>query len=483
MKKILIFSVMLSALWLSSAGPAFAQEERTAPEEPAPPTREELFNQALDAFDEAYDAEKARLEATGELSTATVLEGKAAVMAGSRVQDAATASPVPNSASTSRDLLSMLVGALDLGDLSENGKNLVLALNPKFFDLGSGQGSGKVTLHAPELFEAVAMELPEEVRESRKESLIEGLDELDDVEVAISWSMEGKRIGRDPKDYVPLTNSMAGEINDQQGEEFANRANQAFLEALERAQPTNSETAKQMGRDAGLATVRSLAGFQKALLDSRFFEIGDLIANQPQLYVDATGRFRNDLLGRDEYGLAATWEIGFGNVNGLLKEDCAPASTLSRQERLEQVSLDCFDQFVDDHAEEWSKRMKIKVEYSEADAYDLDLPDDDVTIDLDSAHTLRVTGGFGFDLAPLPDVGNSPARLELEAMYENVSDEEVRNDDRLVATLSYIQKMSDSSSASLSLVYANKPELLGEVNQEVSAHVGLKFKMDSKSDS
>jgi hypothetical protein len=127
--------------------------------------------------------------------------------------------------------------------------------------------------------------------------------------------------------------------------------------------------------------------------------------------------------------------MGFANVNGLLKQGCAPAETLSRQQRLEQVSTSCYSQFLEDHAQDWSKRMMLKVEYSKSDGYHLDLPDD-----------------------------------------------EVRNDDRLVATLSYIQKMSESSSASLSLIYANKPELVGEVDQEVSAHVGLKLKMDTKAD-
>lgn len=481
MKNALMSAILLVSLLLPPAGAAWAQEDLTATAEPPPPTRQQLIEMALDAFDEAYDAEKARLEASGELSTATVLEGKAASTAGSRVKDAATASPVANSASTSRDLLSLLAGALDLGDLSEDGKNLVLALNPKFFDLGSGQGSGKVTLHAPALYEAVAMTLPEEVRESRKTALVEGLDELDDIEIAITWSKEGTRIGRDPKDYFPLTSSLAGKISAQKEEELAQQATQTFLATLNDA--TDRETAERMGRDAGLATVRSLAAFQKTLEESGFFEIGDLIDNQPQLYFDLSGRFRDPLLGRDEYGVAATWEKGFANVNALLEQDCAPAETHSRQERLEQVSPECYSQFLQGHAEEWSKRVMIKVEYSESDAFHLDLPDDDVTIALDSAHTFRVTGGFGFDLAPLPEVGNSPARVELEARYENVSDEEVRNDDRVVATLSYIQKMSDSSSASLSLVYANKPELLGEVDQEVSAHVGLKLKMDTKDDS
>ena len=50
----------------------------------------------------------------------------------------------------------------------------------------------------------------------------------------------------------------------------------------------------------------------------------------------------------------------------------------------------------------------------------------------------------------------------------------MRND-RFVATATYTFNL-----ASFSLVWANKPEYLGEVDKELSARVGLKFKLNMK---
>lgn len=448
-----------------------AQQVEPEPAAPAegeiPLTREALQEIALEEFQTAFDEERAKLERQRALAMAEIA---------SKAPDAAVAPPTPNSASTTRDLLSLLVGALDLGKLSAgDGKDLVLALNPEFFDLGGGQGSGKVTFREPEIFEPLALKLPEDTRESRKLALLDGLNEFNDTEVVVTWSWEGSRFGRDPRDYRALTQSLADALAPSEDES-------AMMSLLSKVEEIESEVVVRLAaQEAGRAAIENLAAVQRRYEETGFFKLGDLIANQPQLYVDATGRFRDPLVGRDEYGVEAAWEVGFGNVNGLLR-DCAPNEEPSREARLKSVAKDvnCYKQFLADHAEDWSKRFVIKLEYSKTDAYHHDLPDDDVSLDLDSAHTFRITGGFGFDLAPLHETGNSPPRLDFEAKYESVSDDDVRNDDRLSAALTYTQKMSESSSASLSVVYASDPKYLGEVEEEISAHVGLKIKVDSK---
>ena len=52
-----------------------------------------------------------------------------------------------------------------------------------------------------------------------------------------------------------------------------------------------------------------------------------------------------------------------------------------------------------------------------------------------------------------------------------------------MATATFTQKMSDDSTASLSFIYASKPELLGEVDKNLSARLGIKYKMDKRTDS
>jgi len=78
-----------------------------------------------------------------------------------------------------------------------------------------------------------------------------------------------------------------------------------------------------------------------------------------------------------------------------------------------------------------------------------------------------------------PDAGAGAARIDVEAKYEDVSDDPMRQS-RFVATATYSQNLFDGNGLSLSIVYANRPEYRGEVDEEFSARAGLKFKIDKK---
>lgn len=422
------------------------------------------------------------IEPEGEFDLLTVFndayEDEVAQLVRAQVLDAASADAVSGAASNLRDLLSLFVAGLDLGELSGDGQNLVLALNPQILDWGRGQGSGKVTMREAEISERLLMALPEEVREARKTALLDGLNEFDDVELALTWTWESSRIGRDPSDYTALIEALPNAFDSGISSEQAMQRLLASLDA-------GAEPSREQVEHAAREQARDLASWKAVLDEHGYFRVGELISNQPQLYADFTGRFRDELIGQDEYGLSVTWESGVANVNGLLRR-CATeraGAPQTRIDRMQAVTPGCYSRFLEDHAVDWSKRWKVKVEYAETQSDAVELPADDLFLDLDSAHTFRVTGGFGFDLPPLPETGNSPPRLDFEAKYEDVSDDEVRSDDRLTASLTFTQKVTDSSAATLSVVYANKPELLGEVDEELSARVGLKFSLDKEKDS
>ena len=50
--------------------------------------------------------------------------------------------------------------------------------------------------------------------------------------------------------------------------------------------------------------------------------------------------------------------------------------------------------------------------------------------------------------------------------------------DRWVSTLTLSQRVSEEASLAVSLIYANKPEFRGMVDEELSARAGLKFEVD-----
>ncbi|HYX24919.1 MAG TPA: hypothetical protein VFC23_12250, partial [Thermoanaerobaculia bacterium] len=186
--------------------------------------------------------------------------------------------------------------------------------------------------------------------------------------------------------------------------------------------------------------VNGLAALKQKIKDMttslRFFDLADLVNNQPQILVSADYRKRNVLVGPNELDAKATYEIGFANVNGL-RRYCANA-------KLAPSNPDCLSRYLADFGPllASSPRLAVSAEYSRADPY----------------------------------------RFDLQADYEDFSGDP-KLQDRLVATATFTQKMSDNSTASFSFIYASKPEFLGEVDKHLSAHLGLKYKMDKRKDS
>jgi hypothetical protein len=66
-------------------------------------------------------------------------------------------------------------------------------------------------------------------------------------------------------------------------------------------------------------------------------------------------------------------------------------------------------------------------------------------------------------------------RLDLVANYEDVSDDPMRQN-RGVATLTVTRRFG-SMAVPFGIVYATRGEFLGEVDKQLSAHVGLKLNL------
>lgn len=74
-------------------------------------------------------------------------------------------------------------------------------------------------------------------------------------------------------------------------------------------------------------------------------------------------------------------------------------------------------------------------------------------------------------------------RWELKASYEDLSDDPARQD-RFVGSRSWVEKLSPElvplvggSELVVSLVYANKPELRGDVDEEFGTRAGRKWSL------
>ncbi len=91
---------------------------------------------------------------------------------------------------------------------------------------------------------------------------------------------------------------------------------------------------------------------------------------------------------------------------------------------------------------------------------------------IDAAKKLIISAGWSRLFAD-PAGGDQPVRVDFVGSYENVSNDPQRQD-RGVATLTITRKFGNLT-VPLGIVYANHGEFLGDVNKQLSAHVGLKF--------
>ena len=88
---------------------------------------------------------------------------------------------------------------------------------------------------------------------------------------------------------------------------------------------------------------------------------------------------------------------------------------------------------------------------------------------------IEVTVGGGREFSGKPDLG----RLDFELSYDSNVDNDTTNKDRLKAAVTLTRRVGDVD-VPFSIVYANKNEFLGEVDHQISMHVGMKFRQTGK---
>ncbi len=434
------------------------------------------------------------------------------------------ASEAPDTAAASKDFQRRIIAALGIGDFSEEDGAQTLSVN-----LSPSDSSFPVLLKAlrrdPAIFGSLIEAIPEDIREARKAMLEKDLDEYGDVEISLSAGLElGERFGRNVRRYRGLSRSVfdigapaapSPGIQSLLGilDERKIREQNAAGQDVER-DVLVTDTVAAAGEEvatAVIAAARELAAgqldFQRALTDRGYFDLAKLVGNQPQLHLEASYRVKDDLVGADIWKVKGTYEHPFGaNVNRLRKHcglnldggdwkktwktrlrnvqgSTRHAEVKSlwadylkapvKHERDE--NLDCYDTFRRDYASSMdnANRLSWSFEYSETDDYSFSLPDDGFSFNLDPTQQLVTSLVWGRPIT-YDQERQETSRVDVEAKYENSTGEAMRND-RFVATASYTLDIY-----SFSVVYANKPEYLGEVDEELSARVGLKFKINTK---
>lgn len=415
------------------------------------------------------------------------------------------------------DFLSKLALTGGNGSLGEDSGNVTIELND-FLGLSTDDGY-KLTaqLREPKLSEKLTKALPEAVRATRKEELQKGLDDLDDVVVAFTYSPMSAKWGRaiEPHDklwdtlfsavlrQVEPESQAAGVANKKQG--------QLLREVLQRnpdlaadVESNSLAFAAVAEIDRGLATdllgatvgnVQALTARGTAIaqrIDAvRMISLADLIDNQPQLNFTASKTVRSELVGPDETAAKITYEHGFVNVRKLRASMAQCLATgdfdqtiVSLQESMSEDEAnglsDCYAAYFTEDTINHLKlghRLAISVDYKDIEGLQILLPGDDAVM-LDLAADSKITGTLAYSryLKFAPD-GTGQSRLNLAWSYEQTEKDNLRNT-RSIIELTYAQRIVGDLVLSTGLVYANEPEFRGDVEQEFSAQFGLKYKLD-----
>jgi hypothetical protein len=209
----------------------------------------------------------------------------------------------------------------------------------------------------------------------------------------------------------------------------------------------------------------AFAAEAKALRDTGIASFADLLNNQQQLVFSGSRRFKNELVGPNETAAQFSYEVcPFG----------APNLSSFRNRLAEPDAL--IDHFkADSAAAKNAARLKVNVQYTWIDRYSLVRSADSLDLLLPKAHRFTASATLGKPLLPGSD-GKPTGQLDVTAQYDNFSDDPTHKD-RLVASATYTQKLTDSVSLPIGITYANHNEFLTDVQARFSAHFGLKLKL------
>lgn len=236
-------------------------------------------------------------------------------------------------------------------------------------------------------------------------------------------------------------------------------------------------------QDAIQLEVEHLAELKAAYKKNGLDRYGDLIDNQPQLVAKAKATVRDPLVGGDEYSFSFTYEWSAANLNQAMSASCDKQMDTSSPSALDSPVLDAcladYKTYVDENSEAIDKgqRFSFSLEYSEVDAAKADISvlglADLTAIDLPESDSLKVRLGWSREFK-MSD--GEPVLLDLVAEYDDVSNDPARRD-RGVATLTVTRKFGGVS-VPFGIVYANHGRFLGDVDERLSTHLGLRFDLD-----
>lgn len=422
-------------------------------------------------------------------------------------------------ASNTTNLLSLLTMS-GLASGSDDGDNEgVYTIDLNFLIPGLGKDNNSklqmVVNSKPTVADSVKTALTKRFGDASKDTvtnLQEGLGDLDDFTLSFTYSAFGKRRGRGFRQYhdrfATLTNAVPSAFDSMDAgkdamREFGNFFDEHQDQLVGVPDDPLAATFDQIAGIAGEATTLALKSRfeawlnqerpmleadRKAMKMAGLESFADLLDNQPQLLFTAQKKSRDPSVGGDETSYKLTYEWGMANFNNAMSADCHRQMDTTRTfEAGDPTPANCLAQYsswVARNKDSMDKgtRFSFSAEYVDIDRQTVLLPNldgapaDPDPLVLDGAQSLVISAGWSRQFQQAG--GGKPLSLDFVGKYEDVSNDPMRRD-RGVATLTVTRKFGDIT-VPFGIVFANHGRYLGEVDEELNAHFGIKFDLNTK---
>ena len=488
-------------------------------------TELECKNAVILATAERFELEPEEMESRAEIDD-TALAGQVDAAAGNEAVEAFRRLVERNTGINSEglpssvlDLLSLLGIDVDTGGLGDDQESLALELN-RFLGLPVDDGyQVRILLKKAQLYAALAEKIPEESRAERKEALEKGLDDFDNAAFVFTYSPTTPTLGRNPEIHSPYfadlfeavkrrieaSSARFSELSNVQAD-LIGALTEDISDRLIPAAETAGNTVEKQGlerilisiedQDYTFESIRTLnENLATRLLDAtearwsawyvrgvmldqvleatRFFSFADLVDNQPQLYANVEATARDELVGPDEVKVKVTYEHGFVNANKLRghTRSCRASSA-------EADVLSCFQLYLTPERLAQIKRgdrLAVSLEYSDVRDDELSLPDGSITVPIAADREIVGSLVYGRYL-DFTEAGRGQSRVDFSLSHDYVDDDPDRND-RWLLTLTYSQRVAGDVILAAGVTWADKAEFRGDVDHEISARVGLTYKL------
>lgn len=402
-------------------------------------------------------------------------------------------------ASTVTDLAPLFDALGLLGDSDSSNGTLTLNLN---FLLPVQQADHNAQLKLlvntqPEPLTQLVDSFADIVRTARKDALQKDIDAFGDTQLAFTWSLMNSRFGRDFRAQravlAPIYEGAIARARATQRQ----LGTQKFLEILgeltkalpaDRRAGASTTSVDSLPIDESLKTrllaataevaqetVATSAAVRTELTRTRIDRLADLVNQQPQLLFSLSHDIRDELVGPEKTSATATFEFTNANLGSFLRGNGARCKQKTVAEGTADYNgcVAALQNYLGDDAQNLTTqpRWKVSAAYQRVKAVTYAFPNDGVELTLPNTDRLEVTVALG---RPLQQAKNAD-RIDFEVSYDSNIDNDASDKERIKAALTYTRRVGDMD-VPFAIVYANKSEFLGDVDQQISLHLGVKFR-------